>query len=179
LRALQRRDGLRSDDEITLDVGNAWCQCGHRPCCVRLVRRADVAVELGRWPETATLMWPASTLASRLKASSLIWLSDFIGLPLRRCAYPAFNVRPRRHAATSHVGVAIRVLDHQVALHHSTRRHAPAVRRPPPAQARRSGYREMAVHDIHVNPPGRGRRSAGAASTIPGVRHWRVPGLGL
>jgi hypothetical protein len=82
---------------------NAWCQCGHRPCCVRLVRRVDVAVELGRWPETATLMWRVSTLAPCLKASSLIWLSDFIGLPLRRCAYPTFNVRPRGHAATSHV----------------------------------------------------------------------------
>jgi hypothetical protein len=29
-----------------------------------------------------------SAQASRLNASSLIWLSDFIGLPLPRCAYP-------------------------------------------------------------------------------------------
>ena len=81
---------------------------GFLPCS-----RVDLAVELGRWSETATLMWRVSTLASRLKASSLIWLSDFIGLPLGRRAYLAFNVRPGGHAATSHVGVAIRVLDHQ------------------------------------------------------------------
>jgi hypothetical protein len=40
-----------------------------------------------------------------LKASSLIWLSDFIGLPPRRCAYLAFDVKLRGHAATSQVGV--------------------------------------------------------------------------
>jgi hypothetical protein len=40
-----------------------------------------VAVEPGRRLETATLMWRVSTLASCLKASSLIWLSDFIGYP--------------------------------------------------------------------------------------------------
>jgi hypothetical protein len=50
----------------------------------------DVAVELGGWPETATLMWRLSTLASRLKAFSLICLSAFIGLPLAEMRLPGF-----------------------------------------------------------------------------------------